>query len=166
MLWTVHWHTSGTVEDYIINFVVTNRYHLECVYDRYIENSTKQLMRCSRSGNDASRNNQLCLHAVINALGASEDSYIKVVWADDDVFDLLGQFDLEKHMTMNVSMEGPCAWRTIADIHQTALKQKHITCCTTLDRVRYGIISVWYGKGLEVVDGRISPFRTRPTGSR
>ena len=61
------------------------------------------------------------------ASGASDDSYIKVVCDDTDVFFLLIHFYLEKEMTMNVSMESPCAGRTIIDIRQTALKHKHIT---------------------------------------
>ena len=44
-----------------------------------------------------------------------------------DVFVLLIHFYLEKEMTMNVSMESPCAERTFIDIHQTEMKHKHIT---------------------------------------
>ena len=67
MLWTVHWPTSGTVEDYVVNFMGSIKYHLErgdvyLVFDRYIANSTKQMTRSSRSGNDASRKHQLSLH--------------------------------------------------------------------------------------------------------
>ena len=29
MLWTVHWPTSGKVEDYVINFMRTIKYHLQ-----------------------------------------------------------------------------------------------------------------------------------------
>ena len=66
-------------------------------------------------------------HLVRIASGANDDSYIKIVCDDTDVFVLLIHFDLEKEMTMNVSMESPCAGRTIIDIRQTALKHKHIT---------------------------------------
>ena len=207
MLWTVHWPTSGTVENYVINFMGSIKYHLErgdvyLVFNKYIANSTKQMTRSSRSGNDASRNHQLSLHTtlptqkvvltvvhskvqlinlicnnLINhihdnktklvitgqdptpvqvwnngtiqreyletnheeadviivhhlvriASGASDDSYIKVVCDDTDVFVLLIHFYLEKEITMNVSMESPCAGRTIIDIRQTALKHNHIT---------------------------------------
>ena len=66
----VHWPTSGTVEDYIINFIVTIQYHLErgdvyLIFDRYIGNSTKQIARSSRSDNDASRKHQLGLHTML-----------------------------------------------------------------------------------------------------
>ena len=66
-------------------------------------------------------------HLVRIASGASDDSYIKVVCDDTCVFVLLIHFYLEKEMTMNVSMESPCAGRTIIDIRQTALTHKHIT---------------------------------------
>ena len=70
MLWTVHWPTSGTVEDYVVNVMGSIKYHLEhgevyLVFDRYIGNSTKQMTRSSRSGNDASRKHQLSLHTTL-----------------------------------------------------------------------------------------------------
>ena len=65
-------------------------------------------------------------HLVRNASGASSHSHIKVVCDDTDVFVLLIYFHLKEKMTVNVCMESPCAGRTIIDIHQTALKQKHI----------------------------------------
>ena len=60
MLWSVHWPIRGTVEDNTINFMGNIKYHLErghvyLIFDMFIENSTKQMMRSSRSGNDASR---------------------------------------------------------------------------------------------------------------
>ena len=48
-------------------------------------------------------------HLVRIASEASDDSYIKLVCSDTDVFVLLMQFYLEKNMTMNVSMESTCA---------------------------------------------------------
>ena len=57
-------------------------------------------------------------HLVRIASEASDDSYIKVVCSDIDVFDLLIHFYLEKNMTMNVSMESPCAGRTIISTKQ------------------------------------------------
>ena len=70
MLWTVHWPTSGTVGEYVVNFMGSIKYHLErgdvyVVFDRYIANSTKQMTRSSRSGNDASRKHQLSLHTTL-----------------------------------------------------------------------------------------------------
>ena len=70
MLWTVQWHTSGTVDAYILNFIGTIKYHLEChdvylIFDRYIGNITKQIARSSRSDNDASRKHQLSLHTTL-----------------------------------------------------------------------------------------------------
>ena len=66
MLWTVHWPTSDTVEDNIINCMGSRNYDLERnveyqIFDWYIGNSTKQMTRFNRSGNDASRKNQLSL---------------------------------------------------------------------------------------------------------
>ena len=71
MLWTVHWPMSDTVEAYVINFMDAIKYHMErtpCRLSdiwRYVENSTKQMTRSSRSGNDASRKHQLCLHTTL-----------------------------------------------------------------------------------------------------
>ena len=66
-------------------------------------------------------------HLVTIASEASDDSYVKVVCNDTDVFVLLIHFYLEKTMTMNVSMESQSALKTIIYICQTALKHKHIT---------------------------------------
>ena len=53
-------------------------------------------------------------HLVRIASEASDDLYIKVVCNDiDHVFVQLIRFYLEKNMTMNVSIESPCAGRTI-----------------------------------------------------
>ena len=72
MLWTVHWPTSGTVEDYVINFMGTIKYHLQrydvyLIFDRYVKTSTKQMTRSSRSGmmhveNINATCTQLCPH--------------------------------------------------------------------------------------------------------
>ena len=66
MLCTVQWPTSDTVEDNIINCMGSMNYHLERnaeyqIFDWYIGNRTKQMTRFNRSGNDASRKNQLSL---------------------------------------------------------------------------------------------------------
>ena len=66
MLWTVHWPTSDTFEDNIINCTGSMNYHLDHnaeyqICDWYIGKSTKQMTRSNRSGNDASRKNQLSL---------------------------------------------------------------------------------------------------------
>ena len=71
MLWTVHWPTSGTVEEYVVSFMGSIKYHrrergdVYLVFDRYIAKSTKQMTRSSRSGNDASRKHQLSLHTTL-----------------------------------------------------------------------------------------------------
>ena len=57
-------------------------------------------------------------HLVRIASEASDDSYIKVVCSDTDVFVQLIDFYLEKNMTMNVSMESPCAGRMIISTKQ------------------------------------------------
>ena len=66
MLCTVQWPTSDTVEDNTINCTGSMNYHLERnaeyqIFYWYIGNRTKQKTRCNRSGNDASRKNQLSL---------------------------------------------------------------------------------------------------------
>ena len=70
MLRTLHSLASGTIADYIINFMGTDKYHLErgdvyLISDSYVGNSTKQLMRSSRSGNVASREHQPSLHTTL-----------------------------------------------------------------------------------------------------
>ena len=75
-MWTSHSTTSGTVADYIINFMGPIKYHLErgdvyMIFDSYIRNSTKQMVRSSRSGNDASRENQLGLHTMLPTLNVT-----------------------------------------------------------------------------------------------
>ena len=251
MLWIVHWPTSGTVEDYVVNSMGSIKYHLErgdvyLVFDRYIANSTKQMTRSSRSGNDASRKHQLSLHTtlptqkmvltvvhnkvqlinlicnyLINyihdnqtklvitgqdptpvqvwnngtikredlttnheeadviivhhlvriASGASDDSYIKVVCDDTDVFVLLIHVYLDKEMTMNVSMESPCAGRTIIDIRQTALKHKHITtympavhALTGCDTVSY-LFGIGKATALKVLLGGQHPIELGQQGA-
>ncbi len=58
-------------------------------------------------------------HLVRIASEASDNSYIKVVCSDiDHVFVQMIRFYLEKNMTMNVSMESPCAGRTIISTKQ------------------------------------------------
>ena len=52
------------------NFIGPIKYHMErgdvyLIFDSYIGNSTKQIMKSSRSGNDASRDNQLGLHTTL-----------------------------------------------------------------------------------------------------
>ena len=57
-------------------------------------------------------------HLVRIASEASDDSYIKVVCSDTDVFFQLINFYLDKNMIMNVSIESPCAGRTIISTKQ------------------------------------------------
>ena len=58
MLWTVHWFTSGTVVAYVINFMDFIRFIWNALTSTdiwsYVGNSTKQITRSSRPGNDAS----------------------------------------------------------------------------------------------------------------
>ena len=200
MLWTVvHWATSGTVEDYIINFIVNIHYHLELgdvylIFDRDTGNSTKQIAIYSRSDNGTSRKHQLSLHTtlptqnnniqLINLIchflinhikdnktkrvttGKNQHRYKigtipffrEMIWKQTTKKPMLSAYitllELRqthvlsrtsrkyaaipmslscwftfisiKKMTMNVSMESPCAGRTIIDIRQTALKHQHI----------------------------------------
>ena len=71
MFWTVYWPTSYTVADYIIHFMRTiNSEHLErgdvyLIFDRYIGNSLKQMVRSSRSGNVASWEHPVSLHTTL-----------------------------------------------------------------------------------------------------
>ncbi len=71
MLGSVRSPTSGTVEDYIINFTVAIKYHLERgdiyqIFDRaYIVNSIQQMTRSSQSDNDAIRKHQLSRHTTL-----------------------------------------------------------------------------------------------------
>ena len=48
----------------------------------------------------------------------SDDSYIKMLCNDTDVFVLLVHFYVDKNMTMNVSIESPCAGITIISAKQ------------------------------------------------
>ena len=68
MLWT--FPTRGIVADYKIKSMVITKHHMErgdvhLIFDSYTGNSTKQMMRSSRSGNDASREHQLSLQTTL-----------------------------------------------------------------------------------------------------
>ena len=68
MLWTLP--TRGNVADYKINLMWTTKHHMErgdvyLIFDSYIGNSTKQMMRSGRSGNDISREHQISLHMTL-----------------------------------------------------------------------------------------------------
>ncbi len=69
MLWNVHWRTSGTVVAYLINFIDFIRFIWNALTStdiwRYVGNSTKQMTRSSRPGNDASRKHQRNLHTTL-----------------------------------------------------------------------------------------------------
>ena len=67
MLWSVQWHTSGPVGDYIINLMGDNQVSPGTqICSGYIGNSTQQIARYSRSSdNDASRKHQLSLHTTL-----------------------------------------------------------------------------------------------------
>jgi hypothetical protein len=85
--------------------------------------------------------------------------HIKVVYDDTDVFVLLIHFYLVENMTVNVSMESPCAGRTIVKIRQTALKHKSITkylpvvhALTDCDTVSY-LLGIGKATALKVLMG-------------
>ena len=101
MLWTVHWPTSGKVEDYVINFMGTINYHLQrcdvyLIFDRYIKTSTKQMTRSSRSGNDASRKHQLNLHTTL----PTQKVVLTVTYNKEQLIDLICQY-LVNHIVIN-----------------------------------------------------------------
>lgn len=101
MLWTVHWPTNGNIEDYVMNFMRTIKYHLECcdvylIFDRYIKTSTKQMTRSSRAGHDASRKHQLNLHTPLPA----QKVVLNVVYNKVQLIDLICQY-LITHIVNN-----------------------------------------------------------------
>ena len=114
---------------YLINHIVDNQTKLVITGKdptpvQVCNNSTFQRPDLKTHHEEA---NVIIIHHLVRiASGASTDSHIKVVCDDTDVFVLLMYFYLTENMTVNVSMESPCAGRTIIDIRQTALKQKHI----------------------------------------
>lgn len=72
LLWSVHWPPSGSVEDYIVNFMGTIDYHLNSsdvylIFDRYLPGSTKHATRSNRAGNDAVRKHQVTMETPIPA---------------------------------------------------------------------------------------------------
>ena len=72
MLWTVHWLTSGNVEDYVKNFTTKIKFHLRngdvyLVFDRYHPNSTKNVTRSNRAGKNVSWKHQLTLQTQLPA---------------------------------------------------------------------------------------------------
>jgi len=72
LLWIVHWPPSGSVEDYIVNFMGTIDYHLNSsdvylIFDRYLPGSTKHATRSNRAGKDAVRKHQLTFETPISA---------------------------------------------------------------------------------------------------
>ena len=70
MSWSFHSLTSGTVADYIINFMGTTKYHMErgdvyLVFDSCIGKGTNEKMRSSQSGNDASLEHYHSIHTTL-----------------------------------------------------------------------------------------------------
>ena len=75
-------------------------------------------------------------HLVRIASEVSDDSYIKVVCSDiDHVFVQLIRFYIENNMTMNVSMESPCAGRMPPNSTETQAYHQISACRTRPDRV-------------------------------
>jgi len=65
-LWVVRWPAHGLVQDFIKNFLDYLSSHLNIndtylIFDRYCDNSIKDITRTSRAGKDASRQHQLSL---------------------------------------------------------------------------------------------------------
>lgn len=66
VLWVIRWPTHGLVQDYIKNLVDYIASHLKIadtylIFDRYFENSIKEITRTSRAGKNASRQHQLSM---------------------------------------------------------------------------------------------------------
>ncbi len=66
ILWVVRWQAHGLVKDFIKNFVDYLSSHLRIndtylIFDRYYDNSVKNIMRTFRAGKDASRQHELSL---------------------------------------------------------------------------------------------------------
>lgn len=66
ILWVVRWPAHGLVQDFIKNFLDYLSRHLNItdtylIFDRYYDNSVKDITRSSRAGKDASRQHQLSL---------------------------------------------------------------------------------------------------------
>ena len=71
-MWSVHWPASGSVEDYIKNFIGRLNFYIQkcCVhliFDRYPPTSTKGATRSNRAGKNASRKHLLTLHTPLPA---------------------------------------------------------------------------------------------------
>jgi hypothetical protein len=66
ILWTIHWSTNGTVQDFVNGFTgyVFRKLcdsEVYCIFDRYYDDSIKSGTRYSRAGTQASRQHTLTL---------------------------------------------------------------------------------------------------------
>ena len=92
---------DGTVEDYLINFMGSIKYHLELcdvylIFDRYVNTSTKQMTRSSRSGNDGSRKHLLNLATILPA----QKVVLNITYNKIQLIDLICQY-LVNHIVNN-----------------------------------------------------------------
>ena len=65
-MWVVQWPAHGTVQDYIKNLIDYMSGHLMIadtylIFDRYLDNSIKEITRRSRAGKNATRQHQLSM---------------------------------------------------------------------------------------------------------
>ena len=101
MLWSVHWPASGTVEEYIKNFMGSLQFYLRksCVYlifDRYYPTSTKGCTRSNRAGKNASRKHVLTLYTPLPA----QKVVLNVTQNKSQLIKLIHQY-LVEHLTDN-----------------------------------------------------------------
>ena len=99
--WSWMCYANGTVEDSLINFMGTIKYHLELcdvymIFGRYINNSTKQMTRSSRSGNEGNRKHQLGLHTTL----PEQKMFLKIGYNKTQLIDLVCQY-LMNHIVNN-----------------------------------------------------------------
>ena len=149
----------------------------------YVRNTTKQMTKSNRSGNDASRKHQLSLHTTL----PTKNVALNVVHNNVQLINFIC------HYLINPNPTPVQVWNSFS-LQREYLKTNHeegelgelgersyppnrteeqayhqISACRTRpDRVWYGLISVWHWKGhsVECNDGRTSPHRTRSTWSR
>ena len=96
VLWTIHWPTQGTVQDYVVSFSsVIIRKLRECsvhlIFDRYYPYSIKSCTRTSRAGK-ASRHHQLSLDTPL----PPQHVVLTVAYNKKQLIDILCQHILQR----------------------------------------------------------------------
>lgn len=96
ILWVVRWPNKGTVEDYIRNFTQHLKYYFNkadtyLVFDRYVEMSTKEILRKTRAGKEANRKHQLSLSTPLPA----QKVCLSVTGNKSQLIDLFCQYLIE-----------------------------------------------------------------------